>query len=179
MTFFTSDNPIALFLALVLVVAVMKGLLAKHQWFQKGNAAYITAVLIGLILVLLIYRPLLKMLSFGVPFLILIVIFIVGVGAIFLALGTPEKNIFPMLKSSGIVKTSMFIVFICIIAFAASHVWGDRLLDDKSVSFADPLMPQEETVKIDFAPVFLPSTLYLIMIITILGFAFYFAVASR
>ncbi|MBW2964360.1 hypothetical protein KY363_02775 [Candidatus Woesearchaeota archaeon] len=179
MAFFTSDNPIALFLALVLVVAVMRLLLAKHSWFKGGNAAYITAALIGMILLLLLYRPLLRLLSFGVPFLVLIAIFVVGIGGIFLALGTPNSSIWQMLKGSGLIRTTAIVVFVCIVALAASHVWGERLLEDKTVSFADPLMPQEETAKIDFTPVFQPSVLYMIMITIVLAFAFYFVMMSR
>jgi hypothetical protein len=172
MAFFISDNPIALFLALVLTVAIMKMVLGKVKFFQGKYAAYITLVLIAIIILLLLYQPLLKMLAIGLPFLILIVLLVFGLAAMFFALGMGKGTIWPMIKGIGLLKTTVQIVVVCIIAFAISQVYGDDLLEDKSVSFADPIMPSEETKQIDFSFLFTTQALGIIIMLIVLGFAF-------
>ncbi|MFC1741599.1 hypothetical protein ACFL3V_03625 [Nanoarchaeota archaeon] len=174
MSFFMSDNPIALFCALVVVVVVLKLVLAKHKWFAGGNAAYITYVLIGVIVLLLAYRPLLRMLSIGVPLAVLFLLFTLGICALLLALGMPQGTIWNTLRNIGPFKLIMQIAIVCIIAFAASQVYGAKLLEDKSVSFADSMIPEEKAVKVDFAPIFSKNALGLIMLTVVLGFAFVF-----
>lgn len=179
MAFFFSDNPISLFLALVLVVVLMKIVLGKHKWFQGKNAAYITLIIIAVIILLLTYDPLLRMISIGVPFLVLIAIFLFALGAGYFILGMPKDDIWPTLKNIGILKTAIFIAVICIIAFAGSQVYGNRLLKDQTFSIADAISPQEKSVEIDFAPIFTKQALGMIMITIILGFAFFFVNFSR
>jgi hypothetical protein len=154
MAFFFSDNPIALFLALVLVVVLLRIVLGQHKWFEGKNAAYVTLVIIAVIILLIAYRPLLSMISFGLPFLVLLIMLLFALGAMYFVLGMPKDNIWPTLKSIGILKTALLIAIVCIIAFAGSQVYGDRLLEDPKFSIADAMMPEEKAVEVNFAPVF-------------------------
>ena len=178
MAFFFSDNPIALFLALVVVVAVLRVLIGRLKWFQGSKAAYILPVLLGVILLLLIFPGLLSTVSYGLPFFMLLVMFLFALGALFFALGV-QKGIWEFLKQSSLLKTILKIVIICIIALAASSAFGERLLEDTSVSIVDAIEPEQEDVEIDFAPIFTRQALGLILIITILGLAFVFINLSR
>ncbi|MFH1668998.1 MAG: hypothetical protein ABIA62_03660 [Candidatus Woesearchaeota archaeon] len=173
-TFFFSDNPISLFLAFVVTVIVVKAWLSKRKMFSDSKSAYILPVLIIFMILLIAYRPLLSMLSFGIPFFVLICLFVFGVSTVLFTLGMDKPKIWPMLKSVGPFSIALKIAVICIIAFAASHVYGEKLLEDTSVSFADSFAPQEDAVKIDFAPLFTKQALGLIMMITVLGLAFLF-----
>ena len=174
MTFFFSDNPIALFLALVLVVAILRIVLGRHKWFQGDNAPYIKLVLILVMVLLIAYKPLLSMISFGVPFFVLLVMFLFAIGTIFFVLGMPKEQVWPALKESAILRTAILVTIICIVAFAASTVFGEKLLEDQSVSIMDAASPAQESVEIDFAPIFTKQAIGLIMMIAILGLAFFF-----
>ena len=174
MAFFFTDNPIALFLALVIVIVILKTLLSKHKWFEGKKQVYVLPVLIVIGIFLIAYRPLLRMVSFGLPFLLLVVLFLFGLAAIMYVLGMPYKNVWPALKDVGPLKVAVQIAVFCIIAFAISHVYGEKLLEDKSVSLGDAMMPAQESVEIDFAPIFTKQALGLIVIMIILGLAFFF-----
>jgi hypothetical protein len=174
MAFFFTDNPIALFLALVIVIAILKTLLSKHKWFAGNKQSYVTPILIVLAIFLIAYRPLLRMVSFGLPFLLLVILFLFGLAAIMYVLGMPYKNIWPALNDVGPLKVAVQIAVFCIIAFAASHVYGEKLLEDKSVSLSDAMMPAQDSAEIDFAPIFTKQALGLGVIIVILGLAFVF-----
>lgn len=178
MTFFFSDNPIALFLALVVVIAVLKILLSRLKWFQGSKASYILPVLLGIILMLLVFPGLLSTVSYGLPFFMLLVMFLFALGAIFFALGV-QKGVWEFLKQSSLLKTILKIVIICIIALAASNAFGERLLEDTSFSIVDAIEPEQEDVEIDLAPIFTRQALGLILIITVLGLAFVFINLSR
>jgi hypothetical protein len=177
--FFSTDNPIALFLALVVAVVLLRAYLGKHKWFQKDKAAYILPVLLVVIVLLVIYRWLLGIISFSIPLFVLLIIFLFAIGAGFFVLGMPRDKIFPMLKESGFVKTAVVITIICIIALSASRLLGPKLLEDKSVSFADAIGPEQENVQIDFAPLFSKQALGLIFIMTVMGLAFFFVNFAR
>lgn len=174
MAFFTSDNPIALFLALVVVVVVLKLWLEKHAWFKGSNSSYILPILLAAIILLIAYRPLLRILSFGLPFLVLIALFIFGVGALVWAFGMKEGTIGTTLKGIGLIRVTAYIVIFCVVALAVSRIYGERLLDDKTVTLADPIMPEDDGVKVDFAPFFTSKALGMIFMMVVLGLVFYF-----
>ncbi|MBW2971400.1 hypothetical protein KY359_00035 [Candidatus Woesearchaeota archaeon] len=174
MAFFFSSNPIALFLALVLVVVVLKIWLGKHKWFSGGNSAYITLLLIILIILLISYRPLLEVVAIGVPYFIMVVMFLVALAGLLLMLGMQKGTIWPAMKQVGPLKVAVQIFIVCCIAFAGSQVFGEKLLKEPSVSIADPMMPEQEKTEIDFAPLFTQQALGIIFIIVILGLAFVF-----
>ncbi len=178
-SFFFSENPIALFLALILIVAVLKGLLSKHKWFKGSNAPYITIVLIVLVVLLLAYKPILEIVSYATPFVALIVVFVFALGAMYFVLGVKEDGMWKLLKGIGPLKTALQIGVICIIALAISRVYGDSLLEEPSVSITDPLIAPEEPVEIDFTPVFTKQALGMIMILIIMGFGFFFVNFSK
>ncbi len=174
MAFFFSDNPIALFLALVLTVVVLKIVLGKWKWFSGKKSAYLTLVLIAVIILLVAYPPILQMISFSVPYFVLIALFLFAVGGLIFMLGMPKADIWPTMKSIAIVKTVVIILVILTITWAGSHVFGEKLLKEPSVSITDPMIAEKEPVKIDFAPMFTKQALGLIFIIIVLGMAFLF-----
>jgi hypothetical protein len=174
MAFFFSDNPIALFLALVVVVAVLRLFLGKHKWFQGNNSSYILPVLIVVVILLIAYRPLLSMMSFGLPFLALLVVFLFAIGALFFALGYQKPGIGGFMKKSGIVRVTVQILIICIIAFAASNVFGQKMLEDPSVSIVDSFATEKEPVEVDFSPLFTKQAIGMIMLVIVIGLAFVF-----
>jgi hypothetical protein len=163
-----------MFLALALVIATLKIVLTKHKWFADKRQAYVLPVLIAVTILLIAYQPLLRIISFGAPLLLLVVLFLFGIGAIMFSLGMPYEKILPSLKEVGPLKVAVQISIFCIIAFAISHVYGDRLLEDKSVSIADAMTSDKEPVEIDFSPIFTKQALGLIVIMIVLGLAFVF-----
>ena len=174
MAFFSIENPIALFLALVIVVCVMKLLLGRHKWFQGNKSAYILPVIIIAAIVLITYNPLLSMLSFGLPFLGLLAIFLFAIGALFFALGYQRPGIGQFLWKSGIVRVTVQIAIICIIIFAGSTVFGQKMLDNPSVSIIDSFATEKEPVKFDFTPLFTKQAISMITLVAVLGLAFVF-----
>ena len=174
MVFFFSDNPIALFLTLVVVLVVLKLALGKHKWFKGDKAAYIVPIMIIAAIFLIAYSPAIRMLSIIIPFFIVLVMFLFAIVALMYVFGMPTPQIWPQLKEIGILRVGPKIAIICIIAFAASQVFGDRLLEDKTVSFADSIVAEEEPVKVDFSPLFTKHALGLIVLIAVLGLAFVF-----
>ncbi|MBN1544310.1 hypothetical protein JW898_02495 [Candidatus Woesearchaeota archaeon] len=179
MAFFFSDNPIALFLALVLIVIVLKAALSKHKWFQGGKTAYVTLIVIIAIIFLIAYSPLLKVVSIGVPYFIMVVMFLVALAGIYLVMGAHKEKIWPMMKDVGLLKVSVQIFIICCIAFAASQVYGEKLLKEPKVSFADPMIPDKEPAQIDFAPLFTKQALGMTLLIIVLALAFFFVNMAR
>jgi hypothetical protein len=174
MAFFFTDNPIALFAALVLAVVVLKIFLGRHKWFEGSNASYITPILIIVIILCLAYRPLLSILSLGVPLFILLVLALFAIGAMLFTFGMPQSSIWPALKSVGPLKLTVRIIIICIIAFAVSQSFGDRLLEEPSFSIADAMTAEQEPVEVDFAPLFTRQALGLVVLLGVLGLAFVF-----
>ncbi len=179
-TFFFSNNPIALFLALVVVLVVLKTVFEKRNWFKEGDrSTYITPILIAIAVFLVAYTSLLKILSIAIPFLAVLVLFLVLLGTALYCFGMPEKAIWPAMKKVGPLRTALVIAVFCIIAFAVSTVYGDKLLDDKSVSIADAMTPAQEPVEINFAPLFTSQALGMIFIVIVLGFTFVFINFAR
>ncbi|MBU2560776.1 MAG: hypothetical protein KKD17_00625 [Nanoarchaeota archaeon] len=179
MAFFFSSNPIALFLALVLVVIVLKVWLGKQKWFQGGKSAYITLILIILIIFLIAYRPLLEVVAIGVPYFIMVVMFLVAIAGLLLVVGMPKGTIWPAMKDVGLLKVAVQIFIICCIAFAASQVYGEKLLKEPKVSFADPMIPDKEPAQIDFTPLFTKQALGMTFLIIVLALAFFFVNLAR
>jgi hypothetical protein len=173
-SFFSTDNPIALFLALVIVVSLLRLYLGQHKWFAKEKSAYIVPVLLLIIILLVAYRPLLSIISFSVPLFVLLVVFLFLIGSGFFILGIPRDKIFPMLKESGFVKTAAIIAIICIIALSASRLFGPKLLDDKTVSIGDAIGPEQKPVEVDFSPLFTKQAIGLVFILIVIGMAFLF-----
>ena len=177
MAFFFSDNPIALVLALVVVIAVLRCFLGTRKWFKGDKLVYLLPVLLIVALILIVYTPLLKILSFSIPFFALIVVFLFGIGGLFFALGM-KSGIWSALKSNGPLRVAVKIGIICILALGASNIYGEKLLEEKSVSIADAIMPAEEPVDINLAPIFTKQALGLIVFIVIIGLAFVFVNVS-
>ena len=178
-SFFFSENPIALFLALILIVALLKIILSNHKWFKGGNAPYITLILIVVVVLLIAYRPILEIVSYLTPFIALLVIFVFALGAMYFVLGVKEDGMWSLLKGIGPLKIALQIAVVCFIALAISRVYGDRLLEEPSVSITDPLIAPEEPIDIDFAPVFTKQALGMIMILIVMGFGFFFVNFSK
>jgi len=174
MAFFFSDNPIALFFALILTVVILKIVLGKHKWFEGKKNAYVLPIIIAVTILLIAYQPLLKVISFGIPFFALLVVFLFAVGAMMFVIGMPKPTIWPMLKEVGFLKTASYIAIFCIIAFAISHVYGEKLLENPTFSLGDAISPAQEEVKIDFAPLFTKQVLGLIVIFALMGLLFFF-----
>ena len=106
-SFFSSENPIALFLALLLVVALIKGFLSNHSWFKGGKAPYITLIVIALAILLFVYDEILQIVSYLTPFLALLVIFVFALGAMYFVLGVKEDGMWGLLKSIGPLRTAL------------------------------------------------------------------------
>jgi hypothetical protein len=172
MAFFASDNPIALFLALVVVISVLKIWLSKRKWFAGKKEAYMLPILIVLVIFLIAYRPLLSMISYGLPYFIMVVVFLFALGAIMFVLGMRKDKIWPELKDVGPLRIAVYIFIFCIIALSISHVYGDKLLQDKSVSLTDATTSSQEPVEIDFSPIFTKQVLGTIFVFIVLGFVF-------
>jgi hypothetical protein len=174
MAFFSNSNPIALFLALVVVVLLLRMILGKHKRFQGGNASYITPVLIIIAVVLVAYRPLLEMLSFGLPFLALLLIFLFIIAGMYFVMGFQKAGLVGFLKQNSILKIIVQIAIICIIIFAGSTVFGQKILEDPSVSIVDSFETSKEPVEVDFSPLFTKSAIGMITLIVVMGLAFVF-----
>lgn len=178
MAFFFSDNPIAMFLALIVVIAVLRVLLGRHKWFQGSRSSYILPILLASVLLFLALPRLLSMFSFGIPLFVLLVVFLFALGALFFTLGI-QKGIWEFMKQSSILNTTLKISIICIIAFAASSAFGQKLLEDTSVSIVDAVEPEQDDVRIDFAPIFTRQAAGMIMLVVVLALAFVFVNLSR
>lgn len=172
--FFFSNNPIALFLALVLTIATLKVLLSNHKWFKGSKSPFVIPVIIIAGLMLLFYSPLLEIVSFAAPFIALLAILVFFLGAMYVVLGMKEDGMWRVLKGIGPLKTGLQIAVICIIALAVSRVYGDKLLEEPSVSITDPLIAPEEPIDIDFAPVFTKQALGMAIILIVMAFGMFF-----
>lgn len=174
MAFFSSSNPIALFLALAVAVLIIRAVLGRHRWFQGGKAAYITPVLILTGIILIAHRPLLEMLSFGLPFLALLLVFLAALALMYFVMGYQKSGITSFLKENSVLKTTVQIAIICIIILAGSTVLGQKMLEDPSVSITDTFETQEEPAKIDFSPIFTKQAIGMITLMIVMGLAFLF-----
>ncbi|NQU78532.1 hypothetical protein HQ545_02060 [Candidatus Woesearchaeota archaeon] len=180
-SFFTSENPIALLLALVLTLAVIKAVLtriAKGEILEilKGKLSdtHIPVIIIVFAVLLVIFLPILKIISFSIPFLAALLVMLVAIGFLLATMGMKTSVVWETMKNIGPLKFGIKIAVICIIAFAASTVYGERLLEDKSVSLTDSILPEQEGKEIDFSSLFTKQALGLIMILIIMGMAFVF-----
>lgn len=183
MDFFTSSNPIALLLTVVIVLALVKLFISKLKFFSGESAAYIPLVLIIAGILLLIFKPLLRIISFSIPYLMLIVLFVFFLGGIYFVLGMPQKQIWPILKTVGPLKLAIQISVFCIIALAISSVYGEQLLESSSptgsVSLTDAFKTDEPESDSNFiAKFFSPSLLGLLIIFIVLGMAFCFVLLA-
>lgn len=175
MSFFFSNNPIALFAALVLLVAVLSIVLKRMSWFAGDKAVYITPVLIGVIVLCLFHRPLLSIISIGIPLLVILVVGIFAIAALVFAFGMPEASIWPIMKELGPLKVTIKIAIICIILFAISQAYGETMLKEPpSFTISEPIAAQDQSVEVDFAPLFTKQALGLIVVMVVLGLAFVF-----
>ncbi|HII72284.1 TPA: hypothetical protein HA265_06020, partial [Candidatus Woesearchaeota archaeon] len=98
----------------------------------------------------------------------------VGLGCLFYMFGLPQKNIVGLMKESGFLKVLTYILITVAVLFGFSQLWGDRLLEDQTVSFADQFVPAEENVEIDFAPLFTKQAAGMMLIVIIVGAIFFF-----
>ncbi|MBW2967825.1 hypothetical protein KY362_05045 [Candidatus Woesearchaeota archaeon] len=175
MAFFFSDNPIAMFLGLILVIALLSIYLKQHKWFSGKNvkhSIYVVPILLILAIFLIGYSGILRIISFSVPLIVLLLIFLFFIGAVMFALGIPRKEVTPILKSMGFVKVGVVILVFCIIALGASRLMGESLLEDKSVSLGDVMMTKEEPVDVDFSWLFSKTALGIIFLFLIIGIIF-------
>jgi len=171
---FFSDNAIAMLLAFIVALSLLKLYLEKREFFKDKGSAYVLPIVILAGIALLIYNPALKMMSIGIPFFVILVLFLFGLAAIMYTIGMPAEKILPTLKGVGMLKTTIQIAIFCIIAFAISNIYGERLLEDKSISLTDTMTQEDDGPKIDFSPLFAKQAMGMILITVVLGFAFVF-----
>jgi hypothetical protein len=181
--FFTSSNPIVLLLTVFVVLALVKIFISKLTFFSGESAAYIPLVLIIVGVLLLIFNPLLRIISYSIPYLMLIILFVFFLGGIYFVFGMPQKQIWPILKTVGPLKLAIQIGVFCIIALAISSVYGERLLESSSptgsVSLTDAFKsdePQSDSTVV--SKFFSPSLLGILIILIVLGMAFCFVLLS-
>lgn len=179
MAFFSSDNPIALFLALVIAIVLLKAWLSKLKMFEGTKSAYILPVLTIIGIVILLHNPILNMLSFGIPFLILLLIFLFAIASILFTFGLQKTSIVDFMLKNTLLKITMQVLIICIIAFAASHAYGDKLLEDPTITITDPFTHNAEQTEIEFSSIFTKQAAGMIMLVVVLGLAFVFINISR
>ena len=174
---FFDDNPITLLLSLIIAIAILKAYMTNHKWFKGSKSTYIAPIIIILAILMIIYRSSLSIISYAIPLIALVTIFLFAIGAIFFMFGMPGNKILPTLKEVGMIKIGFVIVLFCIVALAGSRMYGQTLLEDKSVSLGDVLMTQEKEVEINFFNFFNQKTLGLLMLIIIVGLLMFFVIA--
>lgn len=173
MAFFSYENPIPMFLALVLIVTLIKILLGRMGFF-KTRKSYLMPVVLAMAVVAIVYYPLLEFVGLASPLLVLIVLFLFATAALLFAAGVKEGMIKDMMKNIGFLKLVIYVLIVSSVVFAGSQIWGENLLEEPSVSVADAITFHEETQEINFAPLFSKQALGLIVLIIILGGVFLF-----
>ena len=170
MSLFLTDNPIALLIALIFLLAFFNGFLAKRRYFEK-NPSHIAPLILLIVIALILLPKLLKITSFAVPFLVLFTVFIAGLLFFIAAFGI-KKPWNSFIKGPG-VKSTLKIAIIVIIFIAAGRVMGEQLLEDNSISLLEPL-ENKKTNDFDMSWFFNKQFLTFAMLFIVLGTAFLF-----
>ncbi|MBI4739692.1 hypothetical protein HY772_09230 [Candidatus Woesearchaeota archaeon] len=172
--FFSPDNAIALGLALLVIVLLLRIWLESKGYF-KNNRANVVPLIIIAIVFLLLYPALLRIASFTFPFLALI-----GIALMFLmffaysAMGMERKGVLGILRYPSL-KFVLKICVVVIVAIAAGRVFGEQLLQEKTVSFSEGIFPaQQEEKSMDFSFIFTSQALGLLFVLSVLGIAFFY-----
>jgi hypothetical protein len=172
--FFTPENAVALFLTLIIVILLLKIWLEKKEYFKKNPGNVMPIVILALFF-LLLFPKILKIGSYALP-----LIALVGVAIMFLMFfcmtptGMETSSILKMLQHPSII----FVLKIALVVFlmiGASNVFGKELLEEKSVSLTEGILPQEKTTpEADVSAFFTPQALGIILVLATIGLAFFF-----
>ncbi|MBI5397883.1 hypothetical protein HZB03_00325 [Candidatus Woesearchaeota archaeon] len=173
-SFFSPDNVIALGLALLIIVLLLRIWLESKGYFKHNQANVVPFIIIAIIF-LLLYPAVLRIASFTFPFLALI-----GIALMFLmffaysAMGMDNKGITGILRLPS-VKFVLKICVVVIVAIAAGMVFGEQLLQEKSISFSEGVFPaQQEEKGMDFSFLFTSQALGLLFVLSVVGIAFFY-----
>jgi len=161
-----------LFFALVVTLSFVKYGLGKIDFMTK-NADYIVPIVIIAGILLVVFLPLLKMLSIVIPMFALILLFLFLLAAIFVVMGVKQDNVYGFMKNIGFLRTIVYVLIVVAVIFAGSQIWGKQLLEKKSVSIIDAVNPVQEEKEIDFAPLFTTQVAGLGMLVLVIGMVFW------
>jgi hypothetical protein len=173
MGFFSIDNPILFAIALILLVALLKGFLSSRKFFRTGSrSAFVMPIVLIVALIALLYRPLLQIFAGSAAMLSMLLVFLMLLFFAFMIMGTKTQMAFMAVKEIGFLKLTVIIVVCCIFALSISQVFGERLLEEPTVSFGDAFIQETAQKELDLSPFFTPNFLGTALVLTILGMFF-------
>jgi len=175
---FTIDNPISVLLAGVVIFLVLKVVLSKalgKTEFGQKHSDLVSALIVIVGLLLITSIPFLRMVARTLPFITLVFMVVILGTLIFLAMGVKGEKIPSGLKNVGR-HTYMTILIFLIIAWGASMIWGQGLLEKNDSSAGNvPITGfagTEDKEATDFTFIFTKPLLGFVLIFLVLGFAF-------
>lgn len=173
MSFFSVNNPILFAIALVLLVAVLKGFLSSRKFFRTGSrSSFVMPIVIIIALVAIVYRPLLQIFASSAAMISMLLVFLMLLFFAFMIIGTKTQQAFRAVNEMGFLKLTVIIVVCCIFALSLSQVFGDRLLEEPKVSFSDAFVQETGHKELDLSPFFTPKFLGAALVLVILGMFF-------
>ena len=175
MQFFSTENPFLFVLGMILLIAVLKGLFSKMDFFKaSGRKTYIVPLILMIAVLAVLYRPIISIFAGAASMASVILVFLVFIFFVFVAFGTPVKMAFSSVKEIGFLKLTLIVAVFCIFALSVSQVFGERLLDEPKVSFSDAFTQETGHDGLDLSPFFTPGFLGAALLVVILGmFLFY------
>ncbi|MBT5023564.1 hypothetical protein HOK51_05575 [Candidatus Woesearchaeota archaeon] len=172
-------STIMLYIFTFIVIVVFANALLK-QWAPLNKISQGPGlVLFFIIVILVLFKPILDIVGFSIPFLALLVVAL-GLGALLYGpFGTKTLDVASFFTHPS-TRTYVGVIVFIIFALGASLVFGQSLLEKgeipisgNAVSFADVIMPDAPPPKtLDISPLFTESTLNLIFLFAIMGFSF-------
>lgn len=174
MNFLSTDNPIALLLAAILVFAVLKVSIAKvlkKTTFGKKHADFVSAIIVVIGLLMVTSISFLKAIAIAVPYLTLIIMFILLTIFLFLAFNVEPKKI-PLGLNVLKKNTYLWIVILLVVVWGISAIWGPSLLESGGTTTFTGFVTHEEQ-PVDTTFVFAKPFLGFVLVFAIIGSALF------
>ena len=173
MAFFSINNPVLFVIALILLIALLKGWLSNLAFFtKKGRGVYVLPIVLVIAAVFIFNRPLMQIFTSAAAMISVLFVFLIFIFIAYAALGTRTEKAFTAVREIGFLKLIVIIAVVCIFALSISQVYGDKLLEEPKVSFSDAFVHEPEPREFDLSPFFTPKFLTGALLAVIIGMFF-------
>jgi len=175
MAFFNTSNPMLTILTGVITFFFVRALLSKalgKTSYGQKHADYVSVISAVIAAIVVSSFAFLRMVSTAIPYLIIVFLVILFSVLIFVGMGVAKDQILDGLKET-LKNTYIWILIIVIIAWGASSILGQPLLEKQTPLTGFSTAEQEKVDQYDLGFVFAKPLLGFLFIFIIVGFAFY------
>lgn len=171
---FVANHPFLVVLAFILIIAVLKGWLPRLSAFKGNKKIFVTPIIIILAIIIIFTRPLLSIIGMSAGMLAALFVFIALGWMIMAAMGVNAGRVGSVVKEVGFLKLTVIIVVVAIFALSISQVFGDKLLEEPTISFSDGIIHEPEPKEVDLSFLFTRKFLGIMAVLITLGSLFVF-----